>query len=660
MSENLSHLKLAEKLESHLNNLGLHQYCVENNISESHQGEATSKVFRKSDDSRILKSDILPILNNQKAYKIFEFLSRNVQSKEVTQTLRSQLKAFEEKSGENSEILKGQKSKSYYTLLTKTSEKLSEIKRKRDANKALREKIARLKQLKKQNIEKEKAIQETKDTEKRIVREAHLNRSRRMLGNFTKLQEKFTQAVADLADQPPVGRIKETSIEKLATNLEKVAQENRWKYMQQLKNSKDAQKKNMVKQILPDLGEEVITKSLQNLEHARVMDPSLKFSSQLLLNTVNGIIQKMFDQFKQEFTSLCNFQQSNPEECDSVSESENLMKKYKQKVSNLKALFEVELQRQFTKSKICCSNSSKFERELQKQLAMKLSRQQKLSLAVYQERFVQEYIKEKYQILKANNETLQQALMGHDCFQSQELLEDYNEKSLVNISKEISISCSFLPRLKARTENFVPKLVNISTEVQANLIEISNFVAEELNLLKYVNYSSQNVQEEINKQVYSLDRFVLNPYSLRKNKISLSNQDPLFVIMKIFEKMTRRSFKSGIDFVITLYEFLKKSMLSESTQKIKANIDYTEKLDELYNLIQGYDTKFVKSVSQKLDFVSTKLDSFDLSQQVQSSLEKLLNNDLHKLIPFIKDSTGRNAEFYYYKFDSLRKQESGW
>lgn len=97
MSENLSHLKLAEKLESHLNNLGFHQYWVENNISEGNQEENISKVFRKSDDPRISKSDILPILNNQKAYKIFVFLSRNVQSKEVTQTLRSQLKAFEAK-----------------------------------------------------------------------------------------------------------------------------------------------------------------------------------------------------------------------------------------------------------------------------------------------------------------------------------------------------------------------------------------------------------------------------------------------------------------------------------------------------------------------------------------------------------------------------------
>ncbi len=97
MSENLSHLKLAEKLETHLNKLGFEKFCVENNISDAPQEESLSKVLRKPDDPRILKSDILPLLNNPKVYKIFEFLSRNVQSEEVTQTLRAQLDAFSQK-----------------------------------------------------------------------------------------------------------------------------------------------------------------------------------------------------------------------------------------------------------------------------------------------------------------------------------------------------------------------------------------------------------------------------------------------------------------------------------------------------------------------------------------------------------------------------------
>jgi hypothetical protein len=46
---------------------------------------------------------------------------------------------------------------------------------------------------------------------------------------------------------------------------------------------------------------------------------------------------------------------------------------------------------------------------------MKLTREEKLSLAVYQERYIQEFIKERYQVTKASNDTLQHTLIGHDC-----------------------------------------------------------------------------------------------------------------------------------------------------------------------------------------------------------------------------------------------------
>ena len=60
------------------------------------------------------------------------------------------------------------------------------------------------------------------------------------------------------------------------------------------------------------------------------------------------------------------------------------------------------------------SNAQKFEKELQRQLAIKLSREEKLSLAVYQERYIQEFLKERYQVIKASNENLQHKLMGHN------------------------------------------------------------------------------------------------------------------------------------------------------------------------------------------------------------------------------------------------------
>lgn len=98
MSENLAQLKLAEKLEAHFKNLGYDQFLAENDISEIQDEGTLPNMIRASNDPKITKADILPMLNNPKASKIFEFLSRNVQTKNTTETLRSQLKAFEQNS----------------------------------------------------------------------------------------------------------------------------------------------------------------------------------------------------------------------------------------------------------------------------------------------------------------------------------------------------------------------------------------------------------------------------------------------------------------------------------------------------------------------------------------------------------------------------------
>ena len=85
-----------------------------------------------------------------------------------------------------------------------------------------------------------------------------------------------------------------------------------------------------------------------------------------------------------------------------------------------------------------------------------------------------------------------------------------------------------------------------------------------------------DLKYRINNQVYSLSRFTINPVLLKKDKISLSSQDPLFVIMKIFEKLTKKTYKSGIDFLVELYNTIKQSMLLENSPVFQSEIDYTE------------------------------------------------------------------------------------
>lgn len=102
MSESqIDQLKLAEKLEHHINEkLGYAKFTSmlgDKTNSEIEGSSTTSKVFRESNENRVTKFDLLPLLNNPKIYRIFEFISRNVQTEDVTSTLRSQLQKFDTK-----------------------------------------------------------------------------------------------------------------------------------------------------------------------------------------------------------------------------------------------------------------------------------------------------------------------------------------------------------------------------------------------------------------------------------------------------------------------------------------------------------------------------------------------------------------------------------
>ena len=56
----------------------------------------------------------------------------------------------------------------------------------------------------------------------------------------------------------------------IAQELEKIAQEKRWAYIQQLRNpSEENNKKNIVKQVLPEIGQDSIVQTLRKLEFAR-------------------------------------------------------------------------------------------------------------------------------------------------------------------------------------------------------------------------------------------------------------------------------------------------------------------------------------------------------------------------------------------------------
>jgi hypothetical protein len=348
-----------------------------------------------------------------------------------------------------------------------------------------------------------------------------------------------------------------------------------------------------------------------------------------LLYALINLISKISDSFKSEIATLTSL--SSKDEAKILEQSTQALVSYRHKLQNLKAKFETDLQSKFIKSQQSSSNAIKFERELRKQLAMKLSREQKLSLAVYQERYIQEYIKERLQVLKANNETLSQVMVGHDCLSTLDVDLD-NQKSLSKVCKEITISCSFLPRLKARTDNFQTHLVNISNDVYGNLREIGSLATQELELLGVVNYSSQNIQNEINKKVYSDNRFTLNPAPNSKNsKIALTTQDPMFLLLKFGNKIMGKVGADPITFLTNLFNMIKQTMFLENAAKIDSNIDYLERklgdnkfdleLGELNQLLQGYETGFMKQLNQKLTDVDNKVSSFRLENNVQVNIQ---------------------------------------
>ena len=56
----------------------------------------------------------------------------------------------------------------------------------------------------------------------------------------------------------------------------------------------------MVKQILPDFGQETIIKNLKELKFSRALDEKNTFNVQFLLDSVNNLIHKMFEKFKED------------------------------------------------------------------------------------------------------------------------------------------------------------------------------------------------------------------------------------------------------------------------------------------------------------------------------------------------------------------------
>ena len=110
-------------------------------------------------------------------------------------------------------------------------------------------------------------------------------------------------------------------------------------------------------------------------------------------------ISKLFEKFNDEVRRTSNLHNTS-DDCIDEATSNSMQQEYRRRLQNLKAMFEVELQNKFMKAQKSNSNAVKFEKDLQRQLAMKLTREEKLSLAIYQERYIQEFIKENIETLK--------------------------------------------------------------------------------------------------------------------------------------------------------------------------------------------------------------------------------------------------------------------
>jgi hypothetical protein len=100
-----------------------------------------------------------------------------------------------------------------------------------------------------------------------------------------------------------------------------------------------------------------------------------------------------------------------------------------------------------------------------------------------------------------------------------------------------------------------------------------------------------------------------------------------------------------------------------ANQTPSKNLDFSEskslsnfiEVDDLYGILQGYETKFGKTVGVKLEEIRQIIEEFDLPGIVDQSLRRLIYDEMYKKIPFVKDRRGRTAEFYVYKFDELSK-----
>jgi hypothetical protein len=95
---------------------------------------------------KITKFDLLPLLSDPKAYRLFEFLSRNVQKPTTTARLRSQVSKFTEQNIKKCESdTQSTPKSSYISLLKKTTEMMLKIESMKAKNSELSTKIKSLK-----------------------------------------------------------------------------------------------------------------------------------------------------------------------------------------------------------------------------------------------------------------------------------------------------------------------------------------------------------------------------------------------------------------------------------------------------------------------------------------------------------------------------------
>lgn len=102
----------------------------------------------------------------------------------------------------------------------------------------------------------------------------------------------------------------------------------------------------------------------------------------------------------------------------------------------------------------------------------------------------------------------------------------------------------------------------------------------------------------------------------------------MFVLQKVVTKLTGSEVHNGQEFLERLFTLMRNYLLNQTNKSPIVNMDYTEskhlnfqtlELEELSNLMQGYETKFVKGVKQRLEFVENIIDENHISEHVQVS-----------------------------------------